>query len=175
MLALYAVEVPLGDWLGVALVLLALMLFLVDLKATNHGAPAVGGIVALVVGALVLFDADSLYSWVPLVTLVTVVVLVGALFVGIFGGALVAGEQPATTGAEGMVGEVGVVRMPVGSCSEGWVFVRGELWRAVVAIAPEDAHGEQDGEPAIEIGRKVQVVGIEDGKILVLPLGPVES
>ena len=40
------------------------------------------------------------------------------------------------TGKEGMIGEVGTVESPVGAESEGWVFVHGERWRAVLAFAP---------------------------------------
>lgn len=167
-------EVPLVDWFGVALVLLGLTLFLVDLKATNHGAPAIGGLVALVSGVLVLFDAASPYPWASMAMLVVVVVIVAALLAGVFGAALLSGERPATTGVEGMIGEVGVVRVPVGTGAEGWVFVRGELWRAVAAVAPEDVH-EQGREPFIGIGGKVEVIDVEDGKIVVLPLLSVES
>jgi membrane-bound ClpP family serine protease len=48
------------------------------------------------------------------------------------------GRRPALTGKEGMIGEVGTVRRPVGVNSEGWVFVHGERWRAVLAFAPEE-------------------------------------
>ena len=44
------------NWFGVALVLLALALLMVDLKVTNHGLPTVGGLGALVLGVLILFD-----------------------------------------------------------------------------------------------------------------------
>ena len=64
-----------------------------------------------------------------------------------------------------MIGEVGTVRSPVGVESEGWVFVHGERWRAVLAFAPEkrNAPGE---EPRIEAGRKVAVVGFSDGAVV---------
>ena len=50
----------------------------------------------------------------------------------------VTGRRPTLTGKEGMVGEVGTVRSPVGAESAGWVFVHGERWRAVLAFAPEE-------------------------------------
>jgi hypothetical protein len=49
------------------------------------------------------------------------------------------------------------------------VFVHGELWRAEVAVAPENSY-EGDHEQAIGVGRKVLVVEIKDGKVVVLPL-----
>jgi membrane-bound ClpP family serine protease len=69
-----------------------------------------------------------------------------------------------------MIGEVGTVRSPVGVKSEGWVFVHGELWRAELAFAPEEADS-RDGEPTIDEGRKVSVVGFgEGGVVQVVPI-----
>ncbi len=57
-----------------------------------------------------------------------------------------------------MIGEVGTVRLE----SEGWVFVHGERWRAVLAFAPEGA-GPGDGGAVVGVGRKVVVVGFGHG------------
>src|SRR5215208_6425431 len=61
-----------------------------------------------------------------------------------------------------LLGEVGTVRNPVGVSSEGWVFVHGELWRAVLAFAPEETD-PRDGEPMIGVGSRVTVVGFDEG------------
>jgi hypothetical protein len=50
------------------------------------------------------------------------------------------------------------------------VFVHGERWRAVPAVAPEDAYEQEDQERIIEAGEKVQVVGLRDGKVVVMPV-----
>jgi membrane-bound ClpP family serine protease len=69
-----------------------------------------------------------------------------------------------------MIGELGTVRSPVGADSEGWVFVHGERWRAVLAFAPEETD-PRDGEPTIGVGRKVTVVGFdEEGTVQVVPV-----
>jgi membrane-bound ClpP family serine protease len=165
-LAPYALQI------GVALVLLAFVLFVVDLKVTNHGLPTVGGMVALVLGGLVLFDPTSPYFWASLATLVAVAVLMGGiLFVGVLRVVPAAKERPVETGVEGMIGEVGVVREPVGSSFPGWVLVHGERWQAIVAVAPEDTH-KREHEEVIGVGRRVQVVGLRDGKVVVLPFEP---
>jgi membrane-bound serine protease (ClpP class) len=164
----YVLQVPQVSLAGVALVLLALVLFAVDLKVTGHGLPAFGGLVALILGFLALFDVAS-YALVALVVLVALVILAGVLFVAGPGEVLAGRRRQAATGAEGMVGEIGVVREPIGVGSPGWVFVHGELWRAVVAVAPEDSY-ERNHEQTIGIGRRVQVVEIKDGKVVVLPL-----
>jgi membrane-bound ClpP family serine protease len=78
--------------------------------------------------------------------------------------------MPALTGKEGMVGEVGSVRSPVGLHSEGWVFVHGERWRALLAFVPEDTD-PQDRESVVPAGRKVRVVGFdEEGTVQVMPV-----
>jgi membrane-bound ClpP family serine protease len=77
--------------------------------------------------------------------------------------------RPAITGKEGMIGEVGTVKSPVGVDSEGWVFVHGERWRAVLAFAPEETD-PRDGEPTVGVGSKVTVVGFgEEGTVQVVP------
>jgi membrane protein implicated in regulation of membrane protease activity len=78
--------------------------------------------------------------------------------------------RPAITGKEGMIGEVGTVRSPVGTRSEGWVFVHGERWRATLAFAPEEAYPE-DSEPVLEVGHRAAVVGFGDrGVLQVVPV-----
>jgi membrane-bound serine protease (ClpP class) len=166
--SVYVLQVPPVSLAGVALILLALVLFAVDLKVIGHGLPAFGGLVALILGILALLDVAS-YVLVALVLVVALVVLAGVLFLAGPGELLADRGRQAATGAEGMVGEVGVVREPIGAGSSGWVFVHGELWRAEVAVAPEEYY-EGDHEQAIGVGRKVQVVEIRDGKVVVLPL-----
>jgi membrane-bound serine protease (ClpP class) len=171
MLSSYALQMLPVDWTGVALVLLAFALFVVDLKATNHGLPTAGGIVILVLGILMLFGSLTPYLWVLLIALMVVAVLVGAFFVGALSKVRAAKERPVATGMEGMIGEVGAVREPVGTSFPGWVFVHGEWWRAIAAVAPEDAH-KREHKQVIRTGHRVQVVGFQDGKIVVMPFEP---
>ena len=70
--------------------------------------------------------------------LVVVAMLMGGVLFGVLGTLRGLRGRPALTGKEGMIGEVGTVRSPVGVNSSGWVFVHGELWRAVLAFAPEE-------------------------------------
>src|ERR687897_373380 len=129
---------------GVILILVGIVLFIVDLSVTNHGLLIAGGIVTLLAGGLVLL--------------------------GVLGSLRLRGRRPALTGKEGMIGEVGTVRSPVGVNSEGWVFVHGELWRAVLAFAPEETH-PRESEPTLDVGRKVSVVGFGDGGVMyVVPI-----
>jgi membrane-bound ClpP family serine protease len=156
--------------IGVILILVGIALFIVDLSVTNHGLPTAGGILTLLAGGLALLGAGVPYSGVLLGALVVVAMLMGGVLFGVLGSLRSLRGSKALTGKEGMIGEVGTVRSPVGVNSSGWVFVHGERWRAVLAFAPEETD-PRDGEPTIGVGRKVRVVGFGEGGVMqVVPI-----
>ena len=156
--------------IGVILILVGLALFIADLHVISHGLLTVGGIATLLAGGLALLGAGVPYSGVLLGALVVVAMLMGGVLFGVLGSLRSLKGRPAITGKEGMTGEVGTVRSPVGVNSSGWVFVHGELWRAVLAFAPEETD-PRDGEPTIGVGRKVRVMGFgEGGVVQVVPI-----
>ena len=156
--------------IGALLVLVGLVLFIIDLHVTSHGLLTAGGTVILLVGGLSLLGAGLPYSGVLLGALVAVAMLMGGVLFGVLGSLRASKGRPAITGKEGMFGEVGTVRSPIGVRSEGWVFVHGERWRAVLAFAPVEPD-LQDSEPMIGVGRKVTLVGFGDGGVVqVVPI-----
>jgi membrane-bound ClpP family serine protease len=158
--------------IGVILILFGIVLFIVDLSVTNHGLLTAGGIVALLAGGLALLGAGIPYSGVLLGAVVVAAMLMGGVLFGVLGTLRASKGRPALTGKEGMIGEVGTVRSPVGVHSEGWIFVHGELWRALLAFVPEETD-PQDREPVVGAGRKVRVVGFgEGGVVQVVPIEP---
>ncbi len=158
--------------IGMVLVFVGFALFLVDLHVTNHGLPTAGAILALLAGGLVLLAAGVPYSGVLLGAFAVVAVLMGGVLLGVLRSSRALSGRPAITGKEGMIGEVGTVKSPVGVDSEGWVFVHGERWRAVLAFAPEETD-PGDGEAVVAVGRKVAVVGFGDGSVV--QVVPVEG
>ena len=156
--------------IGALLILVGLVLFVVDLHVSSHGLLTVGSIVMLLIGGVTLLWAGVPYSGVLLGALAVVAVIMGGVLFGVLGSLRTLRGRPALTGKEGMIGEVGTVRSPVGMISEGWVFVHGELWRAVLAFAPEETD-PREGEPMIGVGGKVTVVGFgEEGMLQVVPV-----
>ncbi len=154
---------------GAVLLLVGIALLIVDLGVTNHGVPAAVGVVMMFAGGLVLLWAGVPYSGVLLGAIVAVAALLGGLLFGVLGSSRALRGRSALTGKEGMIGEVGTIRSPVGAESAGWVFVHGELWKAVLAFAPEQTD-PRDGEPMVGVGRKVTVVGFgEGGTVQVVP------
>ena len=166
--------------IGALLILVGIAVLIVDLIATNHGVPAAVGVVMMLAGGFALLWAGVPYSGVLLGAIVAVAALLGGLLFGVLGSSRGLKGRRALTGKEGMIGEVGTVRSPVGAQSAGWVFVHGELWKAVLASAPEETD-PRDGGPMVGVGRKVTVVGFgEGGTVQVVPTqgaqdrGPVD-
>src|SRR5215208_1070279 len=156
--------------IGTILILIGLVLFIIDLHVTSHGLLTAGAIVTLLTGGLALLWAGVPYAGVLLGVLLVVAVLMGGVLFGVLGSLRALRGRPALTGKEGMIGEVGTVRSPVGVSSSGWIFVHGELWRAVLAFTPEESD-PRDGEPMIDVGRKVSVLGFGDGgTVQVIPV-----
>jgi membrane-bound serine protease (ClpP class) len=156
--------------IGVILILVGIALFIADLHVISHGLLTAGGIFTLLAGGLALLGAGVPYSGMLLGAIVVVAMLMGAVLFGVLGSLGSLRGKPALTGKEGMVGEVGTVRSPVGVESTGWIFVHGERWRAVLAFAPEETD-PRDGEPMIGVGSKVRVVGFgEGGTVQVVPV-----
>jgi membrane-bound serine protease (ClpP class) len=97
--------------------------------------------------------------------LVIVAMVMGGVLLGVLGSLRSLRGSRVLTGKEGMIGEVGTVRNLVGANSSGWVFVHGELWRTVLAIAPEE-NDPQESELMIGVGSKVRVVGFGEGEVV---------
>lgn len=157
-------------WMGIALILVALGLFALDLKVTGHGLPAAWGILVLVAGIAMVSGAAAPYPWISSLILVSVVAFTVLLFVGVVASVPSAKRIPARTGAEGMVEEVGVAKSPISAGSQGWVFVHGERWMAALATAPEEASRD-----TIKPGQRVRVVELRNRQVLVVPYEPDAS
>ena len=129
---------------GGLLMLLALLLFIADIKAPTHGFLSVGGAFALVLGMAFLVNAGPVGLGVnPIVSVVTGLVTL-AFFTFFIRKVWQARRQPAFSGPESIVGAVGEAREAISP--EGLVFVRGALWRA-------------SAEEPIAAGAPVRVVG----------------
>jgi len=89
------------------------------LHLIGHGLLAAGGIGALLAGSLLLLWAGIPYSGVLLGVLAVIAVLMGGVLFGVVGSLRTLVRRPALTGKEGMIGEVGTVRSPVGADSDG--------------------------------------------------------
>lgn len=136
-LAAYGIGVLPVNWFGAIFLVIAFVLFILDIKAPTHGALTAAGVASLIVGTLVLFNSPSVPNFqrvsVPLV--VGVSVGTGLVFFVILGFALRAQRAPVRTGMESLVGRVGTVRKDLDPI--GLVQVGGEQWTAEALIPGE--------------------------------------
>ncbi|MFC2031234.1 nodulation protein NfeD [Chloroflexota bacterium] len=132
LLAFYSLGVLPVNYTGLILIGLAFVLFAVDLIASTHGVLTVGGIAALVAGALLLFNSP-LYR-VSIVAVVTVALVTGLFFAFALTKVMQARKKPTVTGKEALVGSLAETRTRLDP--DGKVFLKGELWHAVATDGP---------------------------------------
>ncbi len=144
-LAFYAFQTLPVNYAGILLILLAMILFIVEVKVQSHGLFALGGVISLVLGSLMLFKTTATFFKVSLTTIVAVVLLTVFFFLFVIAKAVQALRRRAKTGVEGMIGLEGEVTKKFKD-REYMVLVHGELWRAY-------------SEEPLEIGQRVKVVG----------------
>ncbi len=139
---------------GALLMLLALILFIADLKANTHGILSVGGVFALVLGMAFLVNSGPIGLGVNPIVVIGAGIFTLAFFLLFIRKVWEARRQPAFTGAESIVGSVGEAREEL--APEGLVFVSGALWKAMASTEPIHA-----GSPVRVVGRdglQLQVV-----------------
>jgi membrane-bound serine protease (ClpP class) len=127
LLAFYSLGVLDAHWGGIALILLAVGLFIAEYFVTGFGLLTAGGVISLVMGSLILFTHPGIEVDRRLIAVVTVGFTAFAIFVI---GAFVRGQRRRkSTGAEGMVGTIARAKTPLDPT--GTVLAEGELWTAV--------------------------------------------
>ena len=144
-LFLFASQIIPINWAGVLLILLAVGLFVAEVKVASYGLLTVGGLVAMILGAMMLIDTDLPELRIGWGTLLPAVVVTAAWTIGLVSLVLRARRRRASTGQEGLMGQSGMAETDVGQ--EGWVIVQGERWRAIA-------------EQPLNAGERVVVTGI---------------
>ena len=141
-LALFAFQTLPINYAGLALIILAIILFIAEIKVVSHGFLTIGGVISLFFGGLMLIDTVDPTLQISKSVLITVVLCVGVI------AALAAylvikaqGRKP-FSGGEGMVGKIAEVR------THDMVYVEGALWRA-------------EFTDDVKKGDKVEVIGMD--------------
>lgn len=149
-LAMYSMQSLSANYAGVLMILLAVVLFILELKIASYGLLALGGIVALTLGSLMLFDSSAPYMRVSLSVIIPTVVLVSSVFLAAIWLVVKAQKSRPTTGREGLLNMLGEARTDI--AEQGRVFVHGEYWNA-------------RSDSPISKGARVRVVKV-DGMLL---------
>jgi len=140
---------------GIALILLAVALFIIDIFAPTHGVLTGGGIAAFFLGALMLFNHAPVGYHLPMSWIVSATVLTAAFFIFVVSKGIRAQFRPIQSGKETMLGQT-VKALSRIDAQGGKVFIEGENWNAV-------------SETPVEAGQPVEVTGIEGLTLKVKP------
>jgi membrane-bound serine protease (ClpP class) len=155
LLAVFALNLLPTRFAAVTLILAAFVLFALEAKFATHGVLAIGGIVAMTLGGLLLVDAPIPQMQVHLLTALGVSVPMGVITVFLMSLAIRARRNKVATGSQGLVGETGIAQTDL--MPEGTVFVHGELWGA-------------RSRQSVANGEQVRVTGVRGLQLEVEPL-----
>jgi membrane-bound serine protease (ClpP class) len=128
-LALYLGAILPINLAGLALILLALGLFVADVFTPTHGVLTVGGIAAFLLGAFMLFDPAQGWPRLSWSVILPAALVTAAFFASVVGAGLRAQWLPAKTGPQAMVGQSATAVTRIDTTG-GTVFVEGESWSA---------------------------------------------
>jgi len=154
-LAFYSMHTLPVNYAGLALILLSIILFVLEIKVVSHGALSIGGIISLFLGSMMLIDTESLLEAmeISMELIILIVLLTTLFFVFAISLGIKAQRKKPTTGPEGMLGEKG--RTITRLSPSGEISVHGEYWEA------ESLEGE------IKKGESVEVIEIANLKLKV--------
>jgi membrane-bound serine protease (ClpP class) len=154
-LALYMAAILPVNIAGLLLIGLAVGLFVIDVFTPTHGVLTGGGIVAFLIGSLMLFNRRDPLFRLSLAYIIPSVMLTAAFFIFVVGKGLRAQRLPVRVGKETMLGKVVSAMTPIDS-SDGKVFIEGECWTAT-------------SDTPIEQGHTVQIIAVEGLTLKVVP------
>jgi len=127
-LAFYSFQTLPVNYAGLLLIILAIIMFILEIKITSYGVLSIGGIIAMLIGSLMLFDSPLPFFKLSLKVMLPGVILTALFFFVTIRLAVKAYRRKPSTGAEGLVGLEGKAKSDIHK--EGTVFVHGELWKA---------------------------------------------
>jgi membrane-bound serine protease (ClpP class) len=129
LLAFYSLGVLDARWGGILLILLAFGLFIGEVLTTTFGIFTIGGIIALVLGSLILFPAAGPLFQIDPWLIAVVAILITAFFAFVIQRVIRVYRRQASTGREELVGKTAVVKAALEP--EGMVLIKGERWTAI--------------------------------------------
>lgn len=154
LLGLSALSVLPINWIGVALLLLAVTLFILEANFASHGILGAGGAVSMILGAVLLVDSPLPEMRIHLSTAIALALPFTIITVFLLTLILRARGSKVATGTAGMVGEIGVAHTALNPV--GKVFVHGEFWAAECSTP-------------VEAGARVRVTAVEGLTLKVEP------
>ncbi len=157
LLALYAFQVLPVNYAGLALLALGIIFMLAEVFVPSFGALGIGGLIAFVIGSIILFDEEGTGYAVSLPLIATLSVTTAGFFLFVVGAAVKARNRPVVSGQEELLGATGEAIEDF--TGKGRIRIHGEVWWAESAVA-------------LHAGDKVRVDSIEG---LVLRVHPAQG
>jgi membrane-bound serine protease (ClpP class) len=128
LLAFFALQLLPVNLAGLALILLAVVMFLLEIKIPSGGLLTVGGIASMLIGSIMLIDSPLPFMRVSISLIIPSVIFTALFFAFAMGMGIRAHRKKVTTGDRGIIGEIGVAKTDI--TDTGSVFVHGEYWNA---------------------------------------------
>jgi membrane-bound serine protease (ClpP class) len=128
-LAFYAFQTLPVNYAGLLLIVLAVILFILEVKIISHGVLAIGGVISMTIGSLMLFDSPAPFMKLSLVIVLPAVLATAGFFTLTLSLALKAYRQKPITGPEGLIGETGIADTDI-TKDGGMASLHGERWSA---------------------------------------------
>ncbi len=151
-LGLYALQTLPVNYAGLLLILLAVVMFILEIKVQSYGILSIGGVVSFVIGSIMLIDSPLPFLQISWQLILSSAICAAGFFIFAAGMAYHAQKRKPTTGKEGLVGEQGKV---VESLSpEGSIEVHGEIWNAIA-------------DEKIKKNQKVEIVEVDPKHLIV--------
>jgi membrane-bound serine protease (ClpP class) len=126
-LAFYAFQTLPVNYAGLLLIILAIILFILEIKIISHGVLTIGGIVAMTIGSLMLFESPAPFMKLSLAVILPAVGVTALFFTVLIGLAYKAYKRKPITGAEGLLGSYGIADTDI-TQEGGRVTIHGEIW-----------------------------------------------
>jgi membrane-bound serine protease (ClpP class) len=128
-LAFYAFQTLPVNYAGLLLIILAIILFVLEIKIISHGILTVGGVISMIIGSLMLFESPGPFMKLSLYVILPAVIITTLFFTLIIGLAVKAHRRKPVTGPEGLIGAKGVANTEI-TKDGGMVSLHGEHWAA---------------------------------------------
>ncbi len=129
-LALYSMQTLPINYAGLALIVVGIILFLLEIKITSYGILSIGGVIALFFGSIMLFQSESSFEdvGVSLGIIIPAVVCTALFFIFAVGAGIKAQQRKPTTGLESFIGQEGITLEELNPT--GQIHIFGERWNA---------------------------------------------
>ena len=152
-LAFYAFQTLPVNYAGLLLIILAIILFILEVKIISHGVLTIGGIISMVIGSIMLFESPAPFMKLSLYVILPAAIITALFFSLTLGLAFKAFKRKPVTGSEGLLGGEGVASTDI-TKDGGMILLHGERWSAY------------SDEP-ISKGEKVKVEAVSGLKVKV--------